>query len=227
MRSQAALHRFDVWVEYCGCLSAYRDILDGHAARALPTLAASLDALIARGFRRLVTLFVVVHAEALVSVGLTREAASRLNDALEFCQHNGELMFVPEIWRVLGIAAHAEAGVQAGAGEAFGGTLAHAATCFATALELSRAQGARMWELRASLAMAALLRDEGRSNEAIEVLEQIARYFDTSSSAADVRSLFTKIRTLRSRHGKAVRRAVFEMPQREAHRFSDSIERVG
>jgi len=226
MRSQAALHRFDVWVEYCDCLSAYRDILDGQAARALPVLAASLDALIARGFRRVVTLFIVVHAEALVSVGRTREATSRLNDALAFCQQHGELMFVPEIWRVLGIAAHAEAGVQAGAGKDFGGKLAHAATCFAKALESSREQGARMWELRASLAMAGLLRDEG-NDEAVEVLEQIAPYFDTSSSATDVRSLFAMIRTLRSRHGKAIQRAAFELPQREAHRFNDSVERVG
>jgi predicted ATPase/DNA-binding winged helix-turn-helix (wHTH) protein len=227
MRSQAALHRFDVWVEYCDFLSAYRDILDGHAARALPVLAASLDALIARGFRRLVTLFVVVYAEALVNAGRTREATGRLTDALEFCQHNGELMFVPEIWRVLGRAAHAEAGAQAGAGEAFGGTLVYATTCFTTALELSRAQGARMWELRASMAMAALLHDEGRRDEAIEVLEQITSYFDASSSAADVLSLFAMIRTLRSRQGKAVRRAVLEMPQREAHWFSGSVERVG
>ncbi|REG50463.1 putative ATPase [Paraburkholderia sp. BL6669N2] len=209
MRSQAALHRFDAWVEYCGCLSAYRDILDGQVAPALPILAASLDALIARGFRRLVTLFVVVHAEALVSVGRTREATGRLDDALAFCQHHGELMFVPEIWRVLGIAAHAEAGVQAGAGEEFGDRLTQALTCFATALEMSRAQGARMWELRASLAMAVLLRDQGRNDEAIEVLEQIAPYFDASASAADVHSLFTMIRALRSRHGKTGQRAAF------------------
>jgi ATP/maltotriose-dependent transcriptional regulator MalT len=41
MRSQAALHDLDIWRDYCDCLSAYRDILDGRAERALPVLETS------------------------------------------------------------------------------------------------------------------------------------------------------------------------------------------
>ncbi|ORC51734.1 winged helix-turn-helix domain-containing protein [Paraburkholderia sp. DD10] len=210
MRSQAALHRSEVWLDYCDCLSAYRDILDGHAQRALPVLAQALDALIARGFRRLITLFIVAYAEALVTAGQIHEARSRLNEALAFCESNGELIFLPEIWRVLGLAAHAEARAQAYAGNASNARRSDASACFAKAIELSRTQGARMWELRASMALAALLRDEGRTEAALELLERIALCFDAASGSADVDALFETIGTLRSRSGKPLRRAAFD-----------------
>ncbi|MFL6700914.1 MAG: ATP-binding protein, partial [Paraburkholderia graminis] len=107
MRSQVALHGLDVWRDYCNCLSAHRDILDGQLQRGVALLESSLDALIARGFRRLITLFIAAYAEALVAAGRIDEAVRRLNDTLQFCENNGEMMFVPELWRVLGIAARA------------------------------------------------------------------------------------------------------------------------
>ncbi len=93
--------------------------------------------------------------------------------------------------------------------------------------ELSREQAARMRELRASMALAALLRDEGRTEAALELLERIALYFEASSGTADVHALFEAIRALRSRPGKPLRRAVFDMPPRDARWFSGSCECIG
>ncbi|MDR6206761.1 ATP-binding protein [Paraburkholderia graminis] len=189
MRSQVALHGLDVWRDYCNCLSAHRDILDGQLQRGVALLESSLDALIARGFRRLITLFIAAYAEALVAAGRIDEAVRRLNDTLQFCENNGEMMFVPELWRVLGIAARARR------------RSADAEAHFTTAIQMARRQGATMWELRASLSLAALWREESRDAErhshALHMLERLALCFDAPSNAADVRALFDTLSTMR------------------------------
>ncbi|MFL6639638.1 MAG: ATP-binding protein [Paraburkholderia graminis] len=189
MRSQVALHGLDVWRDYCNCLSAHRDILDGQLQRGVALLESSLDALIARGFRRLITLFIAAYGEALVAAGRIDEAVRRLNDTLQFCENNGEMMFVPELWRVLGIAARARR------------RSADAEAHFTTAIQMARRQGATMWELRASLSLAALWREESRDAErhshALHMLERLALCFDAPSNAADVRALFDTLSTMR------------------------------
>ncbi|CAB3640884.1 hypothetical protein R8871_00267 [Paraburkholderia graminis C4D1M] len=189
MRSQVALHGLDVWRDYCNCLSAHRDILDGQLQRGVALLESSLDALIARGFRRLITLFIAAYAEALVAAGRIDEAVRRLNDTLQFCENNGEMMFVPELWRVLGIAARARR------------RSADAEAHFTTAIQMARRQGATMWELRASLSLAALWREEShdaqRDSQALHMLERLALCFDAPSNAADVRALFDTLSTMR------------------------------
>lgn len=202
MRSQAALHHLDVWRDYCDCLSAYRDLLAGETKRALPLLKASLDALMARGFRRLITPYIVAYAEGLTTTGRTNDACALLAQTLATCQRNGEMFFVPEIWRAMGIAAHAEVNRRASAGEAFDEALTRASACFENAIELSRSQGAIMWELRASMASARLLCDEGRGDVALELLERLALQFDTPPGTADIRALFEMIGALRSRQGQ-------------------------
>jgi predicted ATPase/DNA-binding winged helix-turn-helix (wHTH) protein len=188
MRSQVALHGLDVWRDYCNCLSAHRDILDGQLQRGVALLESSLDALIARGFRRLITLFIAAYAEALVAAGRIDEAVRRLNDTLQFCENNGEMMFVPELWRVLGIAARARR------------RSADAEAHFTTAIQMARRQGATMWELRASLSLAALWREEShdaeRDSQALHMLERLALCFDAPSNAADVRALFDTLSTM-------------------------------
>jgi len=226
MRSQAALHELDIWRDYCDCLSAYRDILEGRPEGALSVLEASLDSLIARGFRRLVTPCIIVCAEALVAAGRLTEASVRVAEVLAFCQSNGELFFLAEVWRAMGIVAQAEAGTQDRAEEAAHDKLAYASTCFAKAIELSRAQGARMWELRASMAMANLLHAEGRSKEASELLKRVAVHFEAESSIADVRALFELIEMLRVKRSMRIRRTTIEVPRPSLDDFSDACERV-
>jgi len=229
MRSQVALHGLDVWRDYCNCLSAYHDILSGETQRGIALLESSLDALIARGFRRLITLFIAAYAEALVEAGRLHEAARRLNEALQFCESNGEMMFVPELLRVLGIAARAQQ------------QFCDAEACLTKAVAIARRQGAKMWELRACLALAALWRegaDEGagegagdgaRDTRALEMLEQIAPDFDASSGATDVRMLFDTLATLREaqrKSGTPANAARSETRRRIARKANRSLARV-
>jgi tetratricopeptide (TPR) repeat protein len=199
MRSQAALHRFDIWKDCSDCLSGCHDILDGHIENGLARLEPALDALLARGFRRLITPFVIACAEALVVKGRITETSARLHDALEFCRSNGELFFLPEIWRALGIVAQAQANQHSPADPRSVEKLEHASACFLEAIELSRTQGARMWELRSSMAMARLMDTQGRGDEALELLEKMTGYFNLGSAAIDIKALVELIGTLRER----------------------------
>ncbi|MBB5510457.1 ATP-binding protein [Paraburkholderia atlantica] len=198
MRSQAALHHFDIWREYSECLTGCHDILNGHVENGLTRLEPALDALLARGFRRLTTPFVIACAEAQVVLGQLKQASARLHGALDFCRRNGELLFVPEIRRALGSVAQAQANRQPRVDPAFAEKMDYASACFLEAIDLSRAQGARMWELRSSIAMARLLRAQDRSEEALELLETLTTHFKPASTAIDIETLFGLINTLRA-----------------------------
>jgi predicted ATPase/DNA-binding winged helix-turn-helix (wHTH) protein len=204
MRSQAALHGFGIWLDYCECLGACRDLLDGGGAAATALLEQKLDALLARGFRRLVTPLIVTCAEALIADGNLNRASVWLSDAQNFCLANGELFFLPEVWRVRGTLAQAESRDQKAGSDAAMEKLNLAFGCFQTSIELSREQDAKMLELRASILLARLLHERGRTSEAIELLVVLADDFDNTSSVADVRTLFELLLALRDHQGAAV-----------------------
>ncbi|WP_429293519.1 ATP-binding protein [Paraburkholderia sp. CI3] len=201
MRSQAALHGFAIWLDYCDCLAAYRDILDGRTEQALPVLEAKLDALMSRGFRRMITPFIVAHAEALIKQKRVPEAENRLGEALDFCQNNGELFFLPEVWRALGVAAHAEAELHARTSETRASGIAIASCRFSNAIQLARQQDAKMWQLRASMGMARLLDVQGRSEEAAELLAPLADELESASCTSDMQALLELLAYLRARRG--------------------------
>ncbi|TGV52578.1 hypothetical protein EN792_077175 [Mesorhizobium sp. M00.F.Ca.ET.149.01.1.1] len=54
------------------------------------------------------------------------------------------------------------------------------------ALELSRSQGARAWELRTVIDMTTLMAGRGEINAARELLQPVAAYFAEGLSTADV-----------------------------------------
>ncbi|NYH14931.1 ATP-binding protein [Paraburkholderia bryophila] len=203
MRSQAALHGFTNWLDYCDCLAACHDILEGRAGQALAVLDTRLDALMSRGFRRLITPFIVAYAEALIEQGRIPEATTRLNDARDFCRSNGELFFLPEVWRAFGLAAQAEAAQHAKASEAYEVKIASASACFSEARQLAREQGAKMWELRASTAMARLLDAQDRTEEAIGLLAPLVAELQRAAGTSDAKAAQALLGKLYKRSGKS------------------------
>ncbi|WP_206996664.1 ATP-binding protein [Trinickia mobilis] len=196
LRSQVTLHRFDVWREYCDCLGVYRDLLSGRGEHALPVLEAALDALLARGFRRLLTPLQAACAQALAACGRIEEAKARLAEAQAFCAQHGEQLFVPELWRAMGIveledARHTRAGERSDAHEE------RARQCFETAIRIATEQGAIMWMLRSTIALARLCVLQGRRAEASCRLQAFTSTFDAQSGASDVRELYALADELR------------------------------
>ncbi|MDE1182341.1 winged helix-turn-helix domain-containing protein [Paraburkholderia sp.] len=203
-RSQTALHDFTIWREYCECVGGHLDVLEGRPEAGLATLETALDSLIQRGFRRLITPLIVACAEALIAAGRFKDASKRLNDALEFCQQNGKLFFLPEVWRALGVVAQAQAAMLPEGDDARRHALIEAQASFDEAIELSRAHGARMWELRATLGLAQLLRSQDRDDDALAALRDIALEFDRSSRVPDVAAMFALLDSLSASDARIV-----------------------
>jgi predicted ATPase len=66
------------------------------------------------------------------------------------------------------------------------GTAAAAEACFLQALQLAGTQSALSWELRVATSLARLLRDQGRSTDAIVCLQPIYDRFTEGFGTADL-----------------------------------------
>jgi len=62
-----------------------------------------------------------------------------------------------------------------------------AETCFERALTVARAQQAKSWELRASMSLARLWRDQGRVSEARELLAPVYGWFTEGFDTLDLK----------------------------------------
>jgi ATP/maltotriose-dependent transcriptional regulator MalT len=128
--------------------------LQGDIAPALRQMEPSFEATLGYGF--LGMLPGVIMAEALADAGRNQEAlalVARLLDELSTPEVGG---FVPELWRIRGELLLRQSAADAPQAESFLGT----------ALRIATVQGAPVFQLRAGIALARLLAEAGRRDEA-------------------------------------------------------------
>jgi predicted ATPase len=75
---------------------------------------------------------------------------------------------------------------------------AAAEDCFDQAGEMTREEGALFWELRVALSLARLLRGQGRSADAMGVLQPVYDRFTEGFETADLRSARALLNTWRA-----------------------------
>src|SRR5262249_39134545 len=73
---------------------------------------------------------------------------------------------------------------------------AKAEAYFERALEVSRAQQTKSWELRAAMSMARLWRDQGKRNEARELLAPVFGWFTEGFDTRDLKEAKTLLGTV-------------------------------
>jgi predicted ATPase len=101
-------------------------------------------------------------AEAQARAGDVGSAIASCADAQEVARRTDESIFAAEVQRIEGEVRHA-AGQSAKSVEAY----------FTSALDVSRQQGARLFELRAAISLARLWRSQGRDSGARDLLAAI------------------------------------------------------
>ena len=107
-------------------------------------------------------------------------------DALERVERTGERWFEAELHRL-------KAKLLLGAGEP---SIADAEVEFQRALEIARDQGARFWELRAATSLARLWSDQGRHEDARNLLAPVDAWFTEGFETRDLtraRALLTSL----------------------------------
>jgi len=116
------------------------------------------------------------YAEALQICGRSAEARSVMAEALELAQTTGEGMYLAELHRLGGELALARDSPDAGKAE----------RRFRTAIEIARKQSARWWELRATVSLARLMKQD-RRDEARAMLAEIYGWFTEGVDTRDLK----------------------------------------
>ena len=157
----------------------------GDAKGGVEILQASLEGLRAARYALLATPFNISLAHGLALIGRSDDAIRLIDETIGQVEANGDLCYMPELLRVKGGLLLALPQPREGDAEA----------CFHQSLDWSRRQGARGWELRAAVDLAALLADQGRVERAGALLRpvfgQFAEGFETADLVAAHRLLTT------------------------------------
>jgi predicted ATPase len=147
-------------------------LLHSHAeATLLDRMQASIEQLDATKNWALLPFFIVSVAELRAKHGDSAAAAALLDRAAELVAITGEQWCQPEILRL-------QAGLTEDAGEA--------AHVLQESLAKAREQSARLWELRSATDLAQLWRDQGRQDEARELLAPVYQWFSEGLQTPDL-----------------------------------------
>ena len=162
-------------------------IRQGDAKGGVEGLQDSLQRLHATPYELLTTELNVSLACGLSAIGRVYEAISLIDESLAQVQTSGNLLYVPELLRAKGTFLLRLPEPNRNNAEA----------CFLQALELSRHQGARAWELRAATDLATLLADRGEIDGANKLLRPLLDHFVEGHDTADLKAAERLLATLR------------------------------
>ncbi|WP_424630239.1 ATP-binding protein [Bradyrhizobium sp. SYSU BS000235] len=148
----------------------------GDAKDGVENLQSCLQDLHVAGYRSFTTTFNISLAQGFAATGQFAEGVTLIDDTIKLIEANGDVLYIPEALRVKGNLLF---GLQPSGSDA-------AETCLFQAVELSRRQGARAWELRASVDLARLLVARDRPKRARPLLQGILEQFTEGFDTADL-----------------------------------------
>ncbi|MBV9250135.1 MAG: tetratricopeptide repeat protein [Acetobacteraceae bacterium] len=147
----------------------------GQAREGIASLTHGLVTIRATGAVANLPLLLIGLAEAYAMVGQPVEGLKYLAEAAEIIETSEERLDEAELHRVRGDLLNAT-GDRSAAEQAYRQTLA-----------VSHRQSAKLWELRASISLARLLRDQGRLSEARDLLAPVYGWFTEGFGTKDLR----------------------------------------
>jgi len=150
----------------------------GDAKNGVENLSQSLRQIHAVRYELITTEFDISLAQGLGVIGRLAEAISVVSETVQRVETNGDAAFMPELLRVNGRLLLSKPRPDA----------AEAETSFMRSLELSRRQGARAWELRTAVDLAALLAQQGRREPARALLRPVFEQFTEGLDTADLQA---------------------------------------
>jgi predicted ATPase len=118
-------------------------------------------------------------AEGLGKAGQIADAFDAIDDAIARAERTEELWQFPELLRVKGELLLLQDSVP---------QIAAAEDYFRQALNWARRQDALSWELRAAVSLARLLHDQGRSAEALALVQPVYDRFTEGFETADLKA---------------------------------------
>jgi predicted ATPase len=157
-----------------GCILA----LSGAALEAIQVLAPAIPTAHAAGYRLGLPFNWSCLARAHLRLGQIDDARRCIAEALTMTQTTKERWPEAEVHRTMGEIAWLSPMHDTGTAEA----------CFERALALAREQQARSWELRATMSMAGLWRDQGKRQQARDLLSPAYGWFTEGFDTLDLKN---------------------------------------
>jgi predicted ATPase len=168
-------HGFPYW----GALSAWGRgcclSISGRPDQAIALITEALNAYQAIGAVTVVPLYLTSLAEALAKAGRLSEGLEKLNEAARQIEATQEGWTEADMHRVRGELLIAIGDLEA------------AEQSFHQAIAVARRQSAYLWELRAATSLARLWRDQGKRNEARDLLAPIYGWFTEGFDTPDLK----------------------------------------
>jgi tetratricopeptide (TPR) repeat protein len=157
----------------------------GDAKAGVEDLQRCLEELHAVRYELLNTEFKLSLAQGLMAIGELDEALTLIDEAIGMVEENGDLLYMAEALRVRGnvLLSHQRRPDDA-------------EICFTQSLDWSRRQGARSWELRTAIDLAALWAAQGQRDRAQAVLQPIFGQFVEGLDTADLQAAAHVLATL-------------------------------
>ncbi len=155
----------------------WADVLDGDLEGGIAKMKAHMSQLKAGGSEYITDRCLTFVATALGRAGRYEEGLAALEEAFLFTERTGQQYYQAELHRLKGelLLGHDKANAAA------------AEQSFHSALDISRKQRAKSWELRASTSLARLLQDLNRREEARPLLAEVYGSFTEGFDTADLR----------------------------------------
>ena len=171
------------WLAVARIIAAWTAAMQEPSTARLTALAPAIDAYLATGVKAHVSMFACLAAEAHILGNERRAAEQFLDQAAEHIRTTGERWYESELYRLQGLRVQSRDPRQAEAS-------------FRSAIEIAQTQGAKWWELRASLALARLWAHEKQRAAAGQLLQPLLREFGDHLAAADLVAARSLARTL-------------------------------
>ncbi|TAJ23625.1 MAG: transcriptional regulator [Reyranella sp.] len=185
-RDYTSKNELGIFADWNLCHFGQLDMLRGNVHRGVEMMSAGFDALRAsgRGFWMLDT--VTELASGLGRAGRVEEGMALVEEAFATVATTDEKWIQPELWRIRGTLLRQGKAALSG----------QADSCFHLALDGARQQGALFLELRAAIALAESLHEQGRLAEAIGELRPVYARFSEGQNLPFLRSAKTLLNSL-------------------------------
>jgi class 3 adenylate cyclase/tetratricopeptide (TPR) repeat protein len=156
---------FAVYITIGKIMQGWRLVMIGQATDGIPMLLQGLTGFRATGSKLMLPFFLMTLAEAYGKAGQPEKGLDRLTEAIDLAETTQERWAEAEMRRLMGslyLSMHKDSAAE---------------DSYQLALALARRQSASFWEIRASLDLARLWRDQGKRTEAGHILSPIYNKF--------------------------------------------------
>jgi predicted ATPase len=167
---------FPVWMAFGFMLYGWAQTQQGQAQEGIEQMTQGLIAFRATGAEILRPYFLALLAEAYGTLGQSEAGLTVLAEALTLADTTGGRWYEPELYRLKGALLLQSSSANS----------TEAETCFHHALDIARNQQAKSFELRTATSLARLWQQQGKRQEAYDLLASVYHWFTEGFDTLDL-----------------------------------------